>query len=62
MEYFHEQRNFLDVMVIKSGNILEVDLLFKEIDTHQFLHIKSRHGFLYKNLISCGQAVRMKCI
>ena len=40
MEYFDEQINFPGVMVIKKGNILEIDLLFNDIDTHQFLDLK----------------------
>ena len=38
------------------------DLCFKSTDTHQFLHFKSCHRYVYKKSIPYGQAIRMKRI
>ena len=60
MEFSKEQINFLDVNISQKEGALQTDLYYKSTDTHQFLHFRSCHRYIYKKSIPYGQTVRMK--
>ena len=60
MEFSKEQINFLDVNISQKEGALQTDLYYKSTDTHQFLHFRSCHRYIYKKSIPDGQAIRMK--
>ena len=60
MEFSKEQINFLDVNISQKEGALQADLYYKSTDTHQFLHFRSCHRYIYKKSIPDGQAIRMK--
>ena len=62
MEFSKQQINFLDVNISQKEHTLQTDLYCKSTDTHQFLHFRSCHRYIYKKSIPYGQAIRMKRI
>ena len=62
MGFSKEQINFLDVRISQEEGALPTDLYCKSTDTHQFLHFRSCHHYIYKKSIPYGQAIRMKRI
>ena len=62
MEFSKEQINFLDVNISQKEGALQTDLYCKSTDSHQFLHVRSCHRYVYKTLIPHGQAIRLKRI
>ena len=62
MDYSYETINFLDVQVSKRNSTLETDLYCTNTNTHQYLHAKSCHRYIYKKYIPFGQAVRLRRI
>ena len=60
MEFSKEQINFLDVNISQKEGALQTDLYCKSTDTHQLLHFRSCHLYVYKKSVSYGQAIRMK--
>ena len=57
MEFSKEQINFLDVNISQKEGALQTDLYCKSKDTHQFLHFRSCHRYVYKKSIPYGQAI-----
>ena len=62
VEYYRAKTDFLDVTVIKKGNQLVTDLYVKLTDTHQYLHVSSRHVSHCKKSILFSQALRLNRI
>ena len=62
MEFSKEQINFLDVKISQKEGPLQTDLYYKSTDTHQFLHFRFCHCYVYKKSIPYGQAIRLKRI
>ena len=51
--------NFLDITLIKEGDLLKTDIFYKITDTHQYLHFKSCHPKQCKNNVPYNLARRI---
>ena len=58
-EWSRESVMFLDVKVIRDGNLMVNDLYSKLTDTHQYLHCHSCHPSHCKKSIAFSQALRL---
>ena len=62
MEFSKVQINFLDVNISQKESVLRNNLYFTSTDTHQFLHFRSCHRFVYKMSMPYQQAIPIKRI